>query len=129
MQCWVLSFSNLIQFGIILRSESKTDLCWQYIIMTVVCVSVWGEGVTNDVFKFRKITQFGSLSMKKDHLWIKKVAKNFRNYSKIKTLNACSNSCQFLPSAHMYRWALWTRVKTKKLEIYNNCYFLLFVWV
>ena len=35
--------------------------------------------------------------MERDHLSIKKVVKNLRNYSQIKTLDTCSNSCQFLP--------------------------------
>ena len=38
--------------------------------------------------------------MEKGHLSIKKVAKNLRNQSKIKTLGTCSNS--FPAAAHMY---------------------------
>ena len=56
--------------------------------------------------------------MEKNHLSIKKVVKNLRNWSKIKTLGTCSINCQFVSCCSSYG-----EVKSYKLEISNNAYF------
>ena len=57
--------------------------------------------------------------MEKDHLSIKKVVKNLRNYLKIKTMSTCSNSSQFVSCCS------YVYVKPSYVigEISNNRYF------
>ena len=71
------------------------------------CIKFWmklaGDGaIINVVLKFRKVIKFESsvewfaFVDEKSRLSIKKVVKNLRNQSKIKTLGTCSNSCQIV---------------------------------
>ena len=56
--------------------------------------------------------------MEKGHLSIKKVVKNLRNQSKIKTLGTCFNS--FPAAAHMYKWILRNQ-KYPIIAIFTVC--------
>ena len=118
-----------------------------------------GRGaITNDVLEFKKIlnlkiwkfTYCNLLLLdlyddrwKKIIYQLRKWLKSYKILSKIKNMGTFSFDVSLCPAgAHMYRSNLWTihpsvvssfrkdtRVKTKKLEISNNHYFLLFVWM